>query len=146
MNITSSVFAEAGPIPDKYTCRGVDVNPPLAISGVPEMAKSLALIMDDPDAPRMTWVHWVLWNIGTGTGSIGENSVPPGASQGMNDFRKKSYGGPCPPSGTHRYFFKLYALDTNLELKEGSEKKELEKAMEGHIVATAQLMGTYRIK
>ncbi|NTW60704.1 MAG: YbhB/YbcL family Raf kinase inhibitor-like protein, partial [Nitrospirae bacterium] len=105
-----------------------------------------ALIMDDPDAPGGMWVHWVVWNIDPTTREIKENGVPPGAKQGVNDFRKTPYGGPCPPSGTHRYFFKLYALDAMLDLGSGTTKGALEKAMKGHILAQAELMGRYKRK
>lgn len=142
--ISSAAFQNNGSIPAKYTCDGADVNPPLKIENVPSTAKSLALIVDDPDAPMGTWVHWVLWNIDPGTGEIRENSVPKGALPGMNDFRKQKYGGPCPPSGTHRYFFKLYALDRALSLHAQATKGDLEKAMKGHIIGEAQVIGLYK--
>jgi Raf kinase inhibitor-like YbhB/YbcL family protein len=144
--ISSNAFENNGGIPLKFTCDGMDINPPLAIQGVPAGAKSLALIVDDPDAPRGMWVHWVVWNIDPKITDIREDSVPKGALQGMNDFRKHDYGGPCPPSGTHRYFFKLYALDTQLNIGPNSEKTSLEKAMQGHIISQAQIMGTYKRK
>jgi Raf kinase inhibitor-like YbhB/YbcL family protein len=144
LEISSSVFENNGNIPAKYTCTGKDVNPPLLIENVPAKAKSLALIVDDPDAPGGSWVHWVVWNISPGTGKINENSVPAGAMQGLNDFRRNDYGGPCPPSGTHRYFFKVYALDTVLSLNPNSTKSDVEKAIKGHIIAQAQLVGLYR--
>jgi len=125
--ITSPVFENNGFIPKKYTCDGVDINPQLLIANVPSETKSLALIVDDPDAPAGTWVHWVVWNISPQTHEIKENSVPNGANQGLNDFRKRSYGGPCPPSGTHRYFFKLYALDTILTLDVMRQRHTLKK-------------------
>jgi Raf kinase inhibitor-like YbhB/YbcL family protein len=143
LSIASTAFSQNGMIPPKYTCDGADVNPPLAIGKVPDSAKTLALIVDDPDAPRGVWVHWVVWNLGPGTKEIPEKSVPQGALQGTNDFRKQSYGGPCPPSGTHRYFFKLYALDTVFSLKAGATKHDLEEAMKGHVIAEAQLVGRY---
>jgi len=146
MTITSPAFKNGDLIPSKFTCDGTDVNPALAIGNVPPEAKSLALIMDDPDAPGGMWVHWVVWNIDPQTRDIGENSVPGGAKQGVNDFRKTPYGGPCPPSGTHRYFFKLYALDVLLDLGSGTTKGALEKAMKGHVLAQAELMGKYRRK
>jgi Raf kinase inhibitor-like YbhB/YbcL family protein len=146
LSITSAAFSHKGMIPSKHTCDGADVNPPLSFDNIPEMSKSLALIVDDPDAPMGTWVHWVVWNIGSGTKEIPEKSVPEGALQGTNDFRKQSYGGPCPPSGTHRYFFKLYALDASLALKAGVTKTQLEEAMKGHILAQAELVGLYRRK
>ena len=146
LKITSTAFSHNEMIPMKYTCDGSDMNPLLAIEGIPENAKTLALIVDDPDAPRGAWVHWVVWNIDPKTKEIAEGSVPKGALQGMNDFRKLDYGGPCPPSGTHRYFFKLYALDTLLNLEKGSTKADLEKSMKGHILAQAEIIGLYRRK
>lgn len=143
MKITSSAFIHNTKIPSKYTCDGEDVNPPLEFSDVPENAKSLALIVDDPDAPMGTWVHWVLFNIPPDCRKIEENSIPKGAVEGINDFRKNNYGGPCPPSGTHRYFFKHYALDCVIDLKGTVTKKDLEKAMDGHIIAKAELIGLY---
>jgi hypothetical protein len=143
MKISSTAFGHNDQIPKKYTCDGSDINPPLKFEGVPANARSLALIVDDPDAPAGTWVHWVVWNIDPKTSEIKENSVPKGAMQGMNDFRKHDYGGPCPPSGTHRYFFKLYALDTTLNIGAGARKTALESSMKGHILAEAQLIGLY---
>jgi Raf kinase inhibitor-like YbhB/YbcL family protein len=137
------VFRHQEQIPAKYTCDGADVNPHLAIDNVPTSAKSLVLIVDDPDAPRGAWVHWVVWNISPDTQEIREHSVPAGASEGMNDFRKRNYGGPCPPSGTHRYFFKLYALDTLLTLGPGATKADVERAMKGHVLAQSELVGLY---
>jgi len=142
--LSSAVFTHNGSIPAKYTCDGTDVNPPLSIGNTPPGTRSLALIVDDPDAPAGTWVHWVVWNIVPGTREIKENAAPQGAQEGMNDFGKRSYGGPCPPSGSHRYFFKLYALDAMLELKPGSNKPDLERAMKGHILAQAELLGRYK--
>ena len=144
MKIESPVFKNNELIPTKYTCQGEDINPPLKISAVPQSTKSLALIIDDPDAPVGTWVHWLLWNIPPETAEIGENSVPPGATEGQTDFGQPGYGGPCPPSGTHRYFFKLYALDTELSLAAGASKKELEAALRGHILEQAELIGLYK--
>ena len=146
MTITSPAFGNKEPIPSKFTCDGADINPALNISNVPPEARSLALIMDDPDAPGGMWVHWVVWNIDPKTREIKENSVPPGAKLGVNDFRKTPYGGPCPPSGTHRYFFKLYALDAMPNLGSGTTKSALEKAMKGHILAQVELMGLYKRK
>jgi hypothetical protein len=146
MSISSPAFENNGTVPQKYTCDGSDINPPLKITGIPSSAKSMALIVDDPDAPAGIWVHWLVWNIDPGTPEIKENSVPSGAVQGLNDFRKKDYGGPCPPSGTHRYFFKLYALDKRLDLKSGASKADLEKTMAGHIVGQAELVGLYSRK
>jgi len=150
IQLTSSAFAEGKPIPAKYTCDGGDVSPPLKWSAVPDGTKSLALISDDPDAPVGTWVHWVVYNIPPDTTELAEG-VPKsevltnGATQGMTDFKRIGYGGPCPPrGGPHRYFFKLYALDTALNLKPGAAKQELLRAMEGHILAEGRLMGTYQ--
>lgn len=143
MKITSPAFNNNGMIPKKYTCDGEDVNPPLDFHDVPENAKSLALIVDDPDAPMGTWVHWLVFNIPPNCKKINENSVPEGAKEGINDFRKYGYSGPCPPYGTHRYFFKLYALDCELKLTGSISKKDLEKAMEGHILAKTEIIGLY---
>jgi hypothetical protein len=140
LTITSSVFENKGVIPAKYTCDGEDVNPPLSVDGVPEGTESLVLIVDDPDAPMGTWDHWVVWNIPPAK-KIEENSVP--GTEGLNDFGKHSYGGPCPPSGTHRYFFKFYALDRKLDLPSNSRKRNVEKAMEEHILAKGQIIGLY---
>lgn len=140
LKITSSAFEHNGNIPAKYTADGEDVNPPLHIEGIPEGTQSLVLIVDDPDAPMGTWDHWTVWNINP-TDNIGENTVP--GTEGMNDFKKHSYGGPSPPSGTHRYFFKVYALDTKLDLDPDSKKADVEKAMEGHILAKGELIGLY---
>ena len=142
MKLTSPVFEEGQFIPSKYTCDGDDISPHLIISDVPSNAKSLVLIMDDPDAPMGTFVHWVVWNILPDKKEILEDEDLP--NQGTNDFRKQTYGGPCPPSGAHRYFFKLYALDTTLNLSKEATKKDLEQAMKGHIINTAQLMGLYK--
>ncbi|MGB5197246.1 MAG: YbhB/YbcL family Raf kinase inhibitor-like protein, partial [Candidatus Deferrimicrobium sp.] len=122
LQFTSQAFPNNGMIPPEYTCDGANVNPPLTVRNAPAKSGSLALIVDDPDAPRGTWVHWVVWNMGADTKDIPANSVPTGALQGTNDFGKQGYGGPCPPSGTHRYFFKLYALDISLALKTGATK------------------------
>ena len=142
MKLTSPAFEHNQMIPKKFTCQGNDVNPELNIAGIPAEAKNLALIVDDPDAPMGTWVHWVVFNIPPSAAKIKENSIP--GMQGYNDFGRNNYGGPCPPSGTHRYFFKLYALDTELDLKEGIKKQELEKAMEGHILVKTELIGLYK--
>ncbi len=142
LKLTSSAFKNEGRIPDKYTCMGEDISPPLEINGVPEGAKSLVLIIDDPDAPMGTWDHWVVFNIPL-ISKIEENSVPQGGVQGINDFKKHDYGGPCPPSGTHVYMFKLYALDITLDLDEDSGKVDVENAMEGHVLAQTKLLGTY---
>ncbi len=144
LQITSSAFQNNGNIPRQYTCDGTDINPPLMIANCPQGTKSIALICDDPDAPVGTWVHWVIWNIDPGVKEIKENTVPQGAVQGINDFRKHSYGGPCPPSGTHRYFFKVYALDMMLNISPNSTKADLEMAMKGHVLAEGQLVGLYK--
>ncbi|MFH1507929.1 MAG: YbhB/YbcL family Raf kinase inhibitor-like protein [Candidatus Omnitrophota bacterium] len=141
MKLTSPAFEHNKLIPSKYTCQGQDINPALLIEDMPQGTKSLALIMDDPDAPMGMWVHWVVFDIGI-VSRIEENSIP--GKQGINDFRRKDYGGPCPPSGTHRYFFKIYALDKKLGLEEGINKKGLEQAMEGHILEKAELIGLYK--
>ena len=146
LKLSSPAFKHNESIPSKFTCDGADINPPLMIENVPSETKSLALIVDDPDAPAGTWVHWILWNLGPSTKEIKENSVPSGALQGINDFRKSDYGGPCPPSGTHRYFFKLYALDMILSLGPKAKKAELERGMNGHIVAKGELIGLYKRK
>ncbi len=149
LSLSSPVFEAGGMIPSTYTCDGADISPPLQWQNVPAEAKSLALICDDPDAPVGTWVHWVLYELpGSETGL--PEAVPPqeqlanGAKQGLNDFRKIGYGGPCPPSGVHRYFFKLYALDDFLHLPPGVTKSQLLKAMEGHILVQTQLVGKYQ--
>ena len=142
MEITSNEFDNKGEIPSLYTCDGEDINPPLNISGIPEGTKSLALIMDDPDAPVGTWTHWIVWNISPTTNLIKEDSIP--GIQGKNGWNKNKYGGPCPPSGTHRYFFKLYALDTELELKDKADSEDLQAAIQEHIIGEAELIGRYR--
>jgi Raf kinase inhibitor-like YbhB/YbcL family protein len=141
LSVSSPAFENNKLIPAKYTCDGDDVNPPLTIEGAPEETKSLVLIVDDPDAPMGTWDHWVVWNIPP-TGKIEENTVP--GTEGINTARQHSYGGPCPPWGTHRYFFKVYALDTMLDLSPNSNKKDVEKAMQGHVLAKGELIGLYR--
>ena len=151
MELKSSAFEAGGMIPKKYTCDGQDVSPPLSWSDVPAGAKSLALIADDPDAPMGTWVHWMAWNIPVSARVLEDNvpkrdALPNGMKQGTSDFRRVGYGGPCPPSGTHRYFFKLYALDTTFTLPPSTTKKELEKAMQGHMLKQAELMGKYTRK
>lgn len=149
IKITSTSFEEGGMIPEKYTCDGIDISPPLEWSNVPERSESLALICDDPDAPMGDWVHWVIFDMPATTTGLPENMpankvLHNGARHGLNDFRKFGYGGPCPPSGIHRYFFKIFALDRKLELPSGSTKGDLLKAMKGHILSEGQLMGKYR--
>jgi Raf kinase inhibitor-like YbhB/YbcL family protein len=148
MKIFSSAFKDGQRIPSKYTCDGQDVSPPLEWESVPDGTESFSLICDDPDAPRGTWVHWVVYEIPPNMKNLAENVRPerePGSGirQGKNDWPKIGYGGPCPPSGTHRYYFKLYALDTKLNLKPGVTKEQLLQAMKGHILAETQLMGIY---
>ncbi len=142
LKLTSPAFEHNGKIPDRYTCKGKDVNPPLNIEGAPAETQSFVLIVDDPDAPVGIWDHWIVLNIPL-ISEIEEDSVPLGASEGLNSFGRTAYGGPCPPSGTHRYFFKLYALDTLLRLDKNTQKEEVEKAMKGHILDRAELIGLY---
>jgi Raf kinase inhibitor-like YbhB/YbcL family protein len=151
MKLTSTAFAEGGEIPQVHTCEGRDLSPPLAWSDVPKNATSLALIVDDPDAPdpaapKMTWVHWVLFDIAPAAQGVAEGAqrLPDGARDGLNDWKRTGYGGPCPPIGRHRYYFKLYALDTALPKLNRPTKAQLEQAMNEHVVANAQLMGTYQ--
>jgi len=147
--LTSTTFTQGKPIPAVYTCTSRDISPPLAWGDPPEGTQSLALIMDDPDAPAGTWMHWVIYNIPAAARGLPEN-IPPdatlgdGSLQGKNSWGRPGYGGPCPPSGTHRYFFKLYALDTMLNLPSGASKQQLLQAMESHILAQVELMGTYK--
>ena len=143
MTITSAGFSEGTKIPQKYTCDGENVNPPLTFSEVPKEAQSLCLIVDDPDAPGGTFTHWVVFNIHPAALQVLENSVPENSVQGSTDFGKVGYGGPCPPSGTHRYFFKLYALDSTLDIPEGSLRSKVENAIEDKIIDMAQLIGLY---
>lgn len=152
LTISSDAFADGGEIPAQYTCQGDDISPPLSWSGVPDGAKSLALIVDDPDAPdpaapKMTWVHWVLYNLPPDSTGLAEKSspdnLPAGTLQGKNDWRRVGYGGPCPPVGRHRYFHKLYALDIVLPDLDEPNKAGLEKEMVDHILAEAQIIGTY---
>ena len=143
LKVTSSAFPDGGKIPKQYTCDNSDVNPPLRIENLPKAVKSLVLIVDDPDAPGRTWTHWLVWNIDPKATEIREASVPQNAVQGTSDFGSAQYGGPCPPSGTHRYYFKVYALGTTLSLPSSAKKATVEKAMAGHIIAKGSLMGTY---
>ena len=151
MHITSSAFTNQGAIPVLYTCEGQDVSPPMAWSDVPPGTKSLVLIVDDPDAPdpaapKMTWVHWVLYNLPPTANGLPERvkTLPEGTREGVNDWKRTGYGGPCPPIGRHRYFHKLYALDTLLPDLKQPGKSKLEEAMKGHILSEAQLVGTYQ--
>lgn len=143
LTVYSTVFSHKGHLPSEYTCDGKDINPPLEVENIPEGTKSLALIMEDPDAPRGTFDHWLVWNISPNE-AIAENTNP--GISGTNDFGKTGYGGPCPPSGVHRYFFKVYALDTKLELLAGADKKTLLEAMNGHILSEGEMMGLYQRK
>ncbi len=144
MTISSPAFGNCQMIPKIYTCDGQNINPSLIFSNLPQSTKSLSLIVDDPDAPNGTWVHWIVFNILPTTTNIAQNSVPTGSTLGTTSFGKPGYGGPCPPSGTHRYFFKLYALDTTLKADTKTTKARLEKEMQGHILDQAQLVGLYQ--
>jgi Raf kinase inhibitor-like YbhB/YbcL family protein len=146
MKLISPAFESGKKIPAKYTCDGDNINPPLQIKEVPKEAKSLVLIMDDPDAPSNTWIHWTVWNINPKTAEILENNVPQGAIEGITSFGDIGYGGPCPPSGTHRYFFKLFALDAYLELKPGASLQDLKSKMGNHILAKTELIRLYNRK
>ena len=152
LKLKSNAFVDDGAIPEKYTCEGIDVSPPLHWENVPEQAKSLVLIIDDPDAPdpkapKTTWVHWVLYNIPVDVNELTENAsaatLPQGAEQGLNDWKNIGYGGPCPPIGRHRYFHKLYALDSVIEGLHKATKKQIEAAMKGRIIAETRIIGTY---
>ncbi len=150
--ITSTAFAEGQPIPQKYTCQGSDISPPLAWTSAPANTRSFALIADDPDAPMGAWVHWVLYDLSPSTKALPEDVaktqyITSNAKQGINDFHRLGYGGPCPPPGKpHRYYFKIYALDKMLELAPGATKQDIEAAMQGHVLAEGQIMGTYQRK
>ncbi|MDD5218355.1 MAG: YbhB/YbcL family Raf kinase inhibitor-like protein [Candidatus Omnitrophica bacterium] len=149
MQIHSSAFENGAMIPAKFTCDGENISPPLEWFPAPLGVKSYVLISDDPDAPAGTWVHWVLFNIPANVTAFPEKMppvpvLPDGSLHGITDFGQLGYGGPCPPSGTHRYFFKIYALNTKLDLKPGATKREVEKAMQGHILAQGELMGNYK--
>jgi Raf kinase inhibitor-like YbhB/YbcL family protein len=146
MKITSPAFQEGGMIPEKFSKNGQNLSPALRIEGALTEAKSLALIVDDPDAPVGLFTHWLVWNIDPKTTEIAEGGAPSGAVQGRNDFGDAGYGGPQPPSGTHRYFFKVFALDQTLNLKSGAKRKEVEAAMKDHVIAQGQLMGKYSKK
>lgn len=147
MEISSPAFQHNQYVPAKYTCDGEDLNPPLQFTDVPEGTQTLALLVDDPDAPVGDWVHWLMWNIPPSTTEIPENSVPADAIQGLTDFGRNDWGGPCPPNGMHRYFFKLYALDSALDLPPTIKKADFLAAIEGHVLAEAKLIGLYdRVK
>ena len=143
INIASPVFQNGGNIPQKYTCQGENINPPLVISNIPAKAKSLVLIVDDPDAPGGVWNHWLVWNINPHQEKINEDSLPEGAITGINDFGKAEYGGPCPPSGVHRYFFRLYALNARINLSAGAKRSNLDQVIRGKIISQGELMGKY---
>jgi Raf kinase inhibitor-like YbhB/YbcL family protein len=146
ISITTAAFQAGADIPAKFTCNGGNVNPDLKITGVPREAKSLVLIVDDPDASHGLFTHWIVWNIDPKTTDLAESSSPAGGVQGTNDFGKRNYGGPCPPSGTHRYFFKIFALDTKLDLKPSARRAELDAAMRGHTLGQGELMARYTHK
>ena len=143
MNIVSSAFKPGGSIPQIYTCAGQNINPPLTITDIPPNTKTLSLIIDDPDAPDAIFTHWLIWNIPKDQTEIHEGSVPPNAVQGTNSFGDQKYTGPCPPEGQHRYLFKLYALDTALNLSGIAEKNQLEKQMQGHVLDKAEMVGIF---
>lgn len=143
MRISSPAFADNHEIPVDYTCDGENINPPLIIADVPEEAQSLVLIVDDPDAPSGIFTHWLVWNIEPSIEDVSEGEVPQGGVEGENDGNEKGYTGPCPPSGTHRYFFHLYALDKNLDLKSSADRGEVEDEMDGHVISETQFMGLY---
>ena len=146
MKLSSPAFNHAEAIPSQYTSDGEDTNPPLLIAGVPDEAKSLALVMEDPDTPGGAWVHWLLWNIAPATLQIEPAGVPAGAEQGANSWERRNYRGPCPPAGTHRYFFRLYALKERLDLPGSSTRNDLDRAMQGKILAQTELLGIYSRK
>jgi Raf kinase inhibitor-like YbhB/YbcL family protein len=143
ISVTSSAFESGGVIPAQFTCKGADHNPPLRLEGVPREAKSLVLIVDDPDAPGGLFSHWLVWNIDPGATEISAKAVPAGAAQGTNDFGKAGYNGPCPPSGTHRYYFRVFALDRKLDLQSGAKRSALESALKNHVLARGELMGRF---
>ena len=145
MKVTSSAFQNGGNIPSKFTCDGSNASPPLQITGIPSEAKTLLLIADDPDAPGGLFTHWLVWNISSETNSIAEGSAPKGV-HGTNDFGKSGYGAPCPPSGAHRYYFRVFALDRELALPAGAKRSQLDAAMKGHIIAQGELRGRYARK
>ncbi len=146
MKLESPAFEQNGEIPSEYTCDGKDVNPPLSVSGVPASAKSLVLLVEDPDAVSGTWIHWLVWNIDPAAGNFASGAVPRGGVEGTTSAGRTGWHGPCPPSGSHRYFFKMYALDVTLDLPTSTQATELERAMHGHIVDKAGLVGSYKRK
>ena len=143
ITVRSSAFASGGNIPAQFSCKGANTNPPLQFQGIPKEAKSLALIVEDMDAPGGGFTHWLVWNIDPGTTEIAQKSVPRGASEGTNDFGKTGYGGPCPPSGTHRYYFRLLAVNQKLDLKPGADRPALERALGKHVIAIGELLGRF---
>jgi len=143
MKITSAAFNHNEKIPNKYTCDGENINPPLQFLDIPNNTKSLVFIVDDPDAPAKTWVHWVVYNINPNVTEVEEGNIPEGGAEGMTDFGSPGYGGPCPPSGIHRYFFKLYALDSVLDLPQNATKQVVEEKMDSHIIDKVELIGLY---
>lgn len=146
MKITSPSFQNGGDIPAKFSHEGGNNNPPLHLEGAPSNAKCLVLIVDDPDAPGGLFTHWLVWNIDPKTSEIAEGGAPKGATEGTNDFGSAGYGGPQPPSGTHRYYFKIFALDQTLNLSAGAKRREVDKAMNGHVIAQGQVIGRYSKK
>lgn len=141
--LKSKAFLDGGAVPEKYTCKGIDVNPPLQFSGLPKETKSLALVVEDPDAPYKTWTHWIVYNIGPKVTQLGENSVPWGAELGENDFGIAQYRGPCPPLGKHHYIYRVYALNIKLNIEKGANVAQLKKGMEGHVLDIGELTGTF---
>jgi len=141
MELTSPAFTNNSPIPDKYTCKGEGISPPLNINSIPTGTQSLALVVHDPDAPSGNFAHWLVWNISNTTTALKENTLPSGATQGLNDFNQTGYGAPCPPNGTHRYIFKVYALNRQLSLDPGAHSYALMANLEGHVLAKAELIG-----
>jgi len=143
ISVSSLAFRSGEKIPEQFTCKGANISPQLQFPGVPPEARSIVLIVDDPDAPTGLFTHWLVWNIDPNTRQIAEKTSPFGAAQGTNDFGRVGYGGPCPPSGTHRYFFRIFALDQKLQLKSGAKRAALDKAMAGHILARGEVMGRF---
>jgi Raf kinase inhibitor-like YbhB/YbcL family protein len=145
LQVTSSAFKDGGDIPSKFSCDGANTSPPLQISDVPAGAKTLVLIVDDPDASSGLFTHWMAWNLSPQTGIVAEGSAP-GGVRGTNDFGKSGYGGPCPPSGSHRYYFRVFALDRKLDLSSGAKRSQLNAAMKGHVIGQGELVGRYSRK
>ncbi len=143
ISVSSTAFRSGENIPPQFTCKGANMSPPLEFHGIPAAAKRLALVVDDPDAPTGLFTHWLVWNIAPSAAQIAQKAVPPGAVQGTNDFGKSGYGGPCPPSGTHRYFLRVLALDRMLDLKRGAKRADFDKAIAGHVLARGELMGRF---